>query len=104
MAEAPRPSHGLVDTSVVIDLDHIDAEQLPIEIAISALTLAELAADLTRRPMRASEHGGKTACNEPRPVSIHYRSIAARREPMDASTPQSVRRGARHVAPAPSIF
>ncbi|MGO8771283.1 type II toxin-antitoxin system VapC family toxin [Mycobacterium sp.] len=44
MAEAPRPSHGLVDTSVVIDLDHIDAEQLPIEIAISALTLAELAA------------------------------------------------------------
>jgi predicted nucleic acid-binding protein len=29
---------------VVIDLDHIAAEQLPIELAISALTMAELAA------------------------------------------------------------
>ena len=44
MAEAPRPSQGLIDTSVVIDLDHIDAEQLPMELAISALTMAELAA------------------------------------------------------------
>ncbi|MGO9098239.1 MAG: type II toxin-antitoxin system VapC family toxin [Mycobacterium sp.] len=44
MAEAPRPSQGLIDTSVVIDLDHIDAEQLPNELAISALTMAELAA------------------------------------------------------------
>ena len=44
MAEAARPSHGLMDTSVVIDLDQIDAEQLPNELAISALTMAELAA------------------------------------------------------------
>ncbi|MCV7090570.1 type II toxin-antitoxin system VapC family toxin [Mycobacterium interjectum] len=44
MAEAPRPPQGLIDTSVVIDLDHIDAEQLPIELATSALTMAELAA------------------------------------------------------------
>ena len=44
MAEAPRPSHGLIDTSVVIDLDHIDAKQLPMELAISTLTMAELAA------------------------------------------------------------
>lgn len=44
MAEAPRPPQGLIDTSIVIDLDHIDAEQLPIELAISALTMAELAA------------------------------------------------------------
>lgn len=44
MAELPRPSQGLIDTSVVIDLDHIDAEQLPRELAISALTMAELAA------------------------------------------------------------
>ena len=35
---------GSIDTSVVIDLDHIDAEQLPMELAISALTMAELAA------------------------------------------------------------
>ncbi len=44
MAEAPRPPQGLIDTSVVIDLDHIDAEQLPTELAVSALTMAELAA------------------------------------------------------------
>jgi hypothetical protein len=35
---------GLVDTSVVIDLDHLDHDALPSELAISALTLAELAA------------------------------------------------------------
>lgn len=35
---------GLVDTSVVIDLDHIDADTLPVELAVSAVTMAELAA------------------------------------------------------------
>ena len=44
MAKTPRPSQGLIDTSVVIDLDHIDAEQLPMKLAISAFTMAELAA------------------------------------------------------------
>jgi predicted nucleic acid-binding protein len=44
VADAPRPPQGLIDTSVVIDLDQIDAGQLPREMAISALTMAELAA------------------------------------------------------------
>jgi predicted nucleic acid-binding protein len=44
VAEDPRPSQGLIDTSVVIDLDHIDAGRLPMELAISALTMGELAA------------------------------------------------------------
>lgn len=44
MAEASRAPRGLLDTSVVIDLDRIEAGQLPIELAISALTMAELAA------------------------------------------------------------
>lgn len=44
MVEAARASQGLVDTSVVIDLDHIDAGQLPKELVVSALTMAELAA------------------------------------------------------------
>jgi len=35
---------GLLDTSVVIDLDRIDPAKLPEETAISAITLAELAA------------------------------------------------------------
>ena len=41
MTEATR---GLLDTSVVIDHDVIDAAALPDESAISAVTLAELAA------------------------------------------------------------
>ena len=40
----PRPLRGLIDTSVVIDLESIDAADLPMEIALSAITLAELAA------------------------------------------------------------
>jgi predicted nucleic acid-binding protein len=39
-----RHRRGLVDTSVVIDLGRIDAGDFPSEIAISAVTLAELAA------------------------------------------------------------
>lgn len=35
---------GLLDTSVVIDLDRIDAGLLPAECAVAAITLAELAA------------------------------------------------------------
>jgi predicted nucleic acid-binding protein len=39
-----EPTRGLLDTSVVIDHDVIDPELLPDESAISAVTLAELAA------------------------------------------------------------
>jgi predicted nucleic acid-binding protein len=42
VADRRRP-RGLVDTSVVIDLDRLDPDSLPIEQAISAITLAELA-------------------------------------------------------------
>ncbi len=41
MSETTR---GVLDTSVVIDHDQIDADRLPDESAISAVTLAELAA------------------------------------------------------------
>jgi predicted nucleic acid-binding protein len=40
----PRHQRGLLDTSVVIDLERLDPSQLPIESAVSALTMAELAA------------------------------------------------------------
>lgn len=39
-----RHPRGLVDTSVVTELEHLPEELLPLEIAISAITLAELAA------------------------------------------------------------
>ena len=41
---AERRAHGLLDTSVIIDLHRVDAESLPVEAAISAVTLAELTA------------------------------------------------------------
>jgi predicted nucleic acid-binding protein len=40
----PRPARGLIDTSVVVELERIDPGVLPGELAISAVTLAELAA------------------------------------------------------------
>ena len=41
---AERPARGVIDTSVVLDLERLDPQVLPTELAISALTLAELAA------------------------------------------------------------
>lgn len=44
MAERSRPLQGLLDTSVVIDLERLDPSNLPIAVAVSAVTMAELAA------------------------------------------------------------
>jgi predicted nucleic acid-binding protein len=38
-----RSDRGLIDTSVAIDLETVNVSRLPVEIAVSALTLAELA-------------------------------------------------------------
>ncbi|MGI8681545.1 MAG: type II toxin-antitoxin system VapC family toxin [Mycobacteriales bacterium] len=43
MAEQRR-TRGLLDTSVVIDLDGVKAEDLPEQLAVAAVTMAELAA------------------------------------------------------------
>lgn len=40
----PRRPRGLIDTSVVIDLERIAQTDLPLEVAVSAITMAELAA------------------------------------------------------------
>ena len=40
----PRLPRGLIDTSVVIDLQELDPDDLPIEVAVSAITMAKLAA------------------------------------------------------------
>ena len=41
---AQRAARGIIDTSVVIDLEQLDPAVLPVEVAVSAITLAELAA------------------------------------------------------------
>lgn len=44
MPDPQRAPRGIIDTSVVIDLEQLEAGQLPIEVAVSAITMAELAA------------------------------------------------------------
>jgi predicted nucleic acid-binding protein len=39
-----RHRRGLLDTSIVIDMELLNPSQLPAEVAVSALTMAELAA------------------------------------------------------------
>jgi predicted nucleic acid-binding protein len=39
-----RPARGILDTSVVIDLERLEPSRLPVEVAVSAITMAELAA------------------------------------------------------------
>jgi predicted nucleic acid-binding protein len=54
----PIAPHGLLDTSVLIELDHVDPARLPGRISISAITIAELSAgphatdDLAERARR----------------------------------------------------
>src|SRR5260221_1117267 len=75
---ADRPVlRGLIDTSVVIDLDHVSAEGLPGEIAVSAVTLAELAAgphatpDPQERARRQDRLQRAEATFEPLPVDAN---------------------------------
>lgn len=44
MPERRRRRRGLLDTSVIIGLDELDAKSLPVEVAVSTITMAELAA------------------------------------------------------------
>jgi predicted nucleic acid-binding protein len=73
VADQPH-TRGLVDTSVVIDLDRIDPAGLPMEIAISAVTLAELACgphattDPAERARRQDRLQRAEATFEPLPV------------------------------------
>jgi predicted nucleic acid-binding protein len=70
----PRHSRALVDTSVLIDLDHIAAADLPAEIAVSAISLAELAAgphatnDVAERARRQDRLQRAEATFDPLPV------------------------------------
>jgi predicted nucleic acid-binding protein len=44
VADDKRPARGVIDTSVVVDMEHLDVATLPLEVAVSAVTMAELAA------------------------------------------------------------
>ena len=73
MADRRHP-RGLIDTSVVIDLDLIEPADLPLELAVSAITMAELAAgphataDAAERARRQDRLQRAEATFEPLPV------------------------------------
>ena len=67
-------SAGLLDTSVVIDIDLIEVALLPDETAISAVTLAELAAG----PHAVDEHppdGGGGAKRRPAMAAVPFQAL-----------------------------
>ena len=73
MADRHHP-RGLIDTSVVIDLELIEPGDLPSELAVSAMTMAELAAgthattDPAERARRQDRLQRAEATFEPLPV------------------------------------
>ena len=81
MTEATR---GVLDTSVIIDHDRIDADQLPDESAITAVTLAELAAgphateDPDERARRQDRLQWATATWDPLPFDAESARIYGR--------------------------
>ncbi|MCA1707943.1 MAG: type II toxin-antitoxin system VapC family toxin [Actinobacteria bacterium] len=74
MARERRHQRGIIDTSVIIDLGRVRPDDLPAEIAISAVTLAELAAgphatsDPAERARRQDRLQRTEATFEPIPV------------------------------------
>ena len=73
---ADRAPRGLLDTSVVIDLDALAADVLPEQVAVSAVTLAELAAgpaatnDLAERARRQDQLQRAEAAFDPLPFDV----------------------------------
>ncbi|TRW45868.1 type II toxin-antitoxin system VapC family toxin [Georgenia yuyongxinii] len=71
-----RLARGLLDTSVVIDLESLDPERLPEQVAISAVTMAELAAgpsaatDAAERARRQDRLQRAEAAFDPLPFGI----------------------------------
>jgi predicted nucleic acid-binding protein len=71
-----RLAQGILDTSVIVDLDRLDASQLPEEVAISTVTLAELSGgpsattDPAERARRQDRLQRTEAAFDPMPFDI----------------------------------
>lgn len=87
-----RLARGILDTSVVIDLERLDASQLPRQVAVTSITMAELAAgphatdDVAERARRQDRLQRAEAAFDPIPFDAAaaraygriYASVAAR--------------------------
>ena len=101
----PRHARGLIDTSVIIDLERIEAADLPLEIAVSAITMAELSAgphatvEPAERARRQDRLQRAEATFEPLPVDAAVaRAYGRVYAAVAASTPRWSRRAAKHAA------
>ena len=79
VARLSRAPRGLLDTSVVIDLALLSAEDLPIEIAVSALTMAELATgpQAATNPEERARRIGLPWAARPKPLLLQAQKNAA---------------------------
>ena len=73
---AERLPAGLLDTSVILDLEQLSPEQLPIQVAVTSVTLAELAAgpaatrDPAERAIRQDRLQRTEAAFDPLPFDL----------------------------------
>lgn len=97
-----RQARGILDTSVIIDLERIDRAKLPIDIAVSAITMAELAAgphatsDVDERSRRQDRLQRAEAIFDPLPFDIEAARAYGRIYAAVATTGRKTR-GARAV-------
>lgn len=80
MADPARRPRGLLGTSVVIELERLDAIGLPEQLAVSAMTLAELAAgpDATDDPAERARRQDRLARAEAAFEPLPFDAMAAR--------------------------
>lgn len=97
-----HPTRGLLDTSVVIDLESVAVHELPAEVAISTVTMAELAAgphatdDPAERARRQDRVQRTEATFDPIPFSADAARAYGRTTAAIAARGRKVR-GARAV-------
>jgi len=80
VSESERRPRGLLDTSAVIDLDSLSEEDLPVEFAVSAITLAELSAGphATADPQERAGRIGRLQATEATFDQLAFDASAAR--------------------------
>ena len=72
-----RAPRGILDTSVIIDIEELEASQLPLEVAITSITMAELSAgphatdDPDERSRRMDRLQRAEAAFDPLPFDIN---------------------------------
>ena len=89
-----RPPRGLLDTSVVVELEQIEVTSLPVEVAISAITMAELAAGPHASSDAEERAGDKIGFSVPKRLSTPSLSM----ERLLARTGESMRPSSRKSA------